>query len=122
MTAEQIAKKYVHGLHDTLTDRQEIKDMITDIETYAKRYHQAKLKLSGIADVSKLFAVGKIVEVKDCIYGHQFNNGELLRIIRHDNSSAARWLCSNTRSEYWLSEREANVCQLTDTHFLTQPK
>lgn len=51
MTAEQIAKKYVHGLHDALTDRQEIKDMMTDIETYAEIYHQAKLKLLGIGDV-----------------------------------------------------------------------
>ena len=52
MTAEQIAKKYVHGLHDALTDRQEIKDMMTDIETYAESCHQAKLKLLGIGDVS----------------------------------------------------------------------
>jgi len=53
MTAEQIAKKYVHGMHDALTDNQEIKDMITDIETYAKEYHEAKLKLLGIGDVSQ---------------------------------------------------------------------
>lgn len=51
MTAEEIAKKYVHGLHDALTDRQEIKDMMTDIENYAERYHQAKLKLLGVTDV-----------------------------------------------------------------------
>ena len=38
-------------MHDALTDRQEIKDMITDIETYAKEYHKRKLKLLGIADV-----------------------------------------------------------------------
>ena len=53
MTPEQIAKKYVHGMHDALTDNQEIKDMITDIETYAKEYHQAKLKLLGIGNVSE---------------------------------------------------------------------
>ena len=52
MTPEQIAKKYVHGMHDALTDRQEIKDMVTDIETYAKEYHQSKLKLLGIGVVS----------------------------------------------------------------------
>ena len=51
MTPEQIAKKYVYGMHDSLTDNQEIKDMITDIETYAKEYHQAKLKLLGIGGV-----------------------------------------------------------------------
>jgi hypothetical protein len=63
-----------------------------------------------IADVSKSFAVGKVLEITNCIYGHQFYTGELVRIIRHDSSSAAKWLCTNTRSEYWLSEREANVC------------
>ena len=51
MTPEEISKKYVHGMHDALTDRQEIKDMMTDIETYAKEYHQAKLKLLGIGGV-----------------------------------------------------------------------
>ena len=56
MTAEQIAKKYVHGMHNALTDNQEIKDMITDIETYAKEYHEAKLKLLGIG-VSGIFIV-----------------------------------------------------------------
>jgi len=43
MTPKQIAKKYVHGMHDALTDRQEIKDMITDIETYAKEYQEIKM-------------------------------------------------------------------------------
>ena len=57
MTPKQIAKKYVHGMHDALTDNQEIKDMITDIETYAKEYHQAKLKLLGIGSVSNCDAI-----------------------------------------------------------------
>lgn len=51
MELEQIAKKYVHGLHDALTDKQEIKDMMNDIKTYAHEYHQAKLKLLGIGGV-----------------------------------------------------------------------
>ena len=41
MTAKEIAEKYVYGRHDALTDSQEVKDMITDIEEYAKK--QVKL-------------------------------------------------------------------------------
>ena len=37
MTPEEIANKYVHGLHDALTDNQEKIDMAKDIEEYAKR-------------------------------------------------------------------------------------
>ena len=33
LTPLSIAIKYVHGLHDALTDDQEVKDMIADIET-----------------------------------------------------------------------------------------
>ena len=36
MTAREIAEKYVYGKHNALTDKQEIKDMIKDIDTYAK--------------------------------------------------------------------------------------
>jgi hypothetical protein len=36
MTSEEIAKKYVYGKHTALTDRQEVKDMITDIENYVE--------------------------------------------------------------------------------------
>ena len=32
MTPLEIAEKYVHGNHDALTDNQEIKDMVKDIE------------------------------------------------------------------------------------------
>lgn len=37
MTPEQIAKKYVHGMHDALTDNQEKLYMVADIEEYAKQ-------------------------------------------------------------------------------------
>lgn len=66
MTIEQIAKKYVHGMHDALTDRQEIKDMMTDIETYAESYHQAKLKLLGVSSGSVSFPSEKCDEA--CYY------------------------------------------------------
>lgn len=36
MKAKQIAEKYVYGTHNALTDVQEIKDMTSDIEDYAK--------------------------------------------------------------------------------------
>lgn len=34
MRSENIARKYVYGEHDALTDNQEIKDMVKDIDSY----------------------------------------------------------------------------------------
>jgi len=53
MEPEEIAKKYVYGNHDALTDRQEIKDMILDIENYAKEYHAEQLDLNAIGKVKQ---------------------------------------------------------------------
>ena len=36
MTSREIAEKYVYGTHESLTDKQEIEDMISDIENYAQ--------------------------------------------------------------------------------------
>jgi len=40
MTAKEIAEKYVYCMHDALTDKQEIKDMVADIKTYAKQENE----------------------------------------------------------------------------------
>ncbi len=37
LTPKEIAHKYVHGIHDALTDSQEKKDMAEDIEVYANQ-------------------------------------------------------------------------------------
>jgi len=36
MTAREIAEKYVYGRHDSLTDKQEVEDMIKDIKEHTK--------------------------------------------------------------------------------------
>jgi len=36
LTPEEIAEKYVHGKHNALTDSQEKKDMVNDINRYVK--------------------------------------------------------------------------------------
>jgi len=43
MNQHDIANKYVHGLHDALTDSQEKKDMAADILEFAEAYHKEKL-------------------------------------------------------------------------------
>lgn len=37
MTPREIAEKYVYGNHDALTDKQEIEDMVEDIESMQRK-------------------------------------------------------------------------------------
>lgn len=55
MTAKEIAKKYVYGNHDALTDKQEVIDMVKDIEqlvTY-KLNKNGKFSANKIEEVLK---------------------------------------------------------------------
>jgi hypothetical protein len=49
MTEDDIAYKYVHGLHDALTDSQEKIDMANDIINFAKEYHNKQLRIGGVS-------------------------------------------------------------------------
>ena len=40
LTPLSIAVKYVHGLHNALTDNQEVKDMVADIETLLRQQEE----------------------------------------------------------------------------------
>ena len=57
MTEKEIAHKYVHGLHDALTDSQEKIDMVQDILKFAEEYHQSKLK--NMESSSRIMSVTK---------------------------------------------------------------
>ena len=42
MEAREIAEKYVYGRHDALTDAQEVKDMVADIECFRNNKYEAQ--------------------------------------------------------------------------------
>lgn len=54
LTPEQIAEKYVYGKHDALTDSQEIKDMVQDIENLVAYELKKNILLS---DIGKRFCL-----------------------------------------------------------------
>jgi len=59
MTPLEIAEKYVYGNNDSLTDRQEVLDMVKDIEEYAKELksdllHNVSNRVISECDKSKM--------------------------------------------------------------------
>jgi|DEB0MinimDraft_6_1074348.scaffolds.fasta_scaffold142692_2 hypothetical protein len=59
MTPKEIAEKYVYGDHDALTDKQEVLDMIKDIEEYTLQ----QVNSVDLADV-----VGRSEQLCGCDY------------------------------------------------------
>ena len=65
MTSKEIAEKYVYGKHSCLTDNEEIKELIKDIETYSEN------KVLNINNFMRNYLISEIEKYKKykTIYG-----------------------------------------------------
>ena len=50
--------------------------------------------------------IGEKVVVTHCIYGHEFENGVIVKIVDHKQTETSSWLCSDGKNSWWLSEDE----------------
>jgi hypothetical protein len=60
------------------------------------------------------FAIGKHVRIHDRIHGHEFEIGQVVQIVNHDNKYAQPWLCSDGEENWWIGEDEATVCEFAE--------
>lgn len=67
-------------------------------------------KQLSIYNLIQSFAIGENVKVDRCIYGHEFELGQVVTIVEYEPSQTTSWLCSDGRNQWWLSEDEVNVC------------
>lgn len=68
---------------------------------------QADEQLLGLSIVSKRsWQIGEKVVVTHCIYGHEFENGVIVKIVDHKQTETSSWLCSDGKNSWWLSEDE----------------
>ena len=58
---------------------------------------------------NKVFEVGQIIKVTSCIYGHEFDLGEIIAIEDYEPTQTTSWLCSNGKNSWWLSEDEGII-------------
>ena len=57
----------------------------------------------------KVFEVGQMIKVNSCIYGHEFELNDIVIITDYEDGQNAKWLCSNGKRKWWLSEDEAII-------------
>jgi ribosome maturation protein Sdo1 len=58
---------------------------------------------------NKVFEVGQRIKVESRISGHEFELNEIVIITDYDPTENAKWLCSNGKRNWWLSEDEAII-------------
>lgn len=99
------------------------KELLIDFIEYAKSRHVMPILNSNIeplvddylssrnignTHVSGSWSIGRKVEVTGCFHGHDFEIGEVVKIIEHEPRDTASWLCTNGKDNWWLSESEGN--------------
>lgn len=58
------------------------------------------------------WAVGKHVKIHSNISGHEFEIGQVVKIVDYDDDGCgADWTCSDGKANWWVREDEATVCE-----------
>jgi len=73
---------------------------------------EAQRELFELLIGNKKFAVGSSVKITNCIYGHEFEIDEVVKIISYEteNNQTTSWLCmGNNGKEWYINEEEGVV-------------
>ena len=89
---------------------EQINKLIEKIENDSIQFYDFAEVLDMLKDLlvsNKEFSIGKMIKVKSCIYGHEFELNDIVIITAYDSAANAKWLCSNGKTKWWISEDEA---------------
>lgn len=61
--------------------------------------------------LSGCFTIGAKIQITKCIYGHEYEIGEVVTIIDHEeeNNQTTSWLCRNVHGKEWYINEEEGV-------------
>ena len=94
-------------LDEEIKRLESLKNPIDEHVEQLKEFKAIKEALS-IHSVSKSDIVGRNVVITNCIHGHEFNDGEKVRIIERNRNGL---LASNLKGDEWfIYEDEYSVC------------
>jgi hypothetical protein len=91
---------------------EQVNKLIEKIESDSISHYDFNEVLDMLKDLlvsNKEFSIGAIIKVTSCIYGHEFDLGEIIAIKDYEPTKTTSWLCSNGKNNWWLSEDEAIV-------------
>ena len=71
----------------------------------------AQEQLFVLFGVSGCFTIGAKIQITKCIHGHEYEIGEIVTIIDHEeeNNQTTSWLCRNTHGKEWYINEEEGV-------------
>ena len=71
----------------------------------------AQKQLFILFGVSCCFTIGAKIQITKCIHGHEYEIGEVVIIIDHEeeNNQTTSWLCRNVNGKEWYINEEEGV-------------
>ena len=71
----------------------------------------AQEQLFVLFGISGCFVIGARIQITRCIYGHEYEIGEVVTIIEHEekNNQTTSWLCRNVYGEEWYINEEEGI-------------
>lgn len=71
----------------------------------------AQEQLFVLFGVSGCFTIGAKIQITKCIHGHEYEIGEVVTIIDHEeeNNQTTSWLCRNVHGKEWYICEEEGI-------------
>ena len=71
----------------------------------------AQEQLFVLFGVSGCFTIGTKIQITKCIHGHEYEIGEVVTIIDHEeeNNQTTSWLCRNIHGREWYINEEEGI-------------
>lgn len=71
----------------------------------------AQEQLFVLFGVSGCFNIGAKIQITKCIHGHEYEIGEVVTIIDHEeeNNETTSWLCRNVHGKEWYINEEEGI-------------
>ena len=71
----------------------------------------AQKQLFVLFGVSGCFTIGAKIQITKCIHGHEYEIGEVVTIIDHEeeNNQTTSWLCRNVHGKEWYINEEEGI-------------
>lgn len=71
----------------------------------------AQKQLFVLFGISGCFTIGAKIQITECIHGHEYEIGEVVTIIDHEeeNNQTTSWLCRNFHGKEWYINEEEGI-------------
>mgnify|MGYP006421817425 CR=1 FL=1 len=108
---EELRKQLALIILQTETGEFEKQSRLRDNIINAMLNYEGEAKALYASTQEEKWEIGKEVIVTKSLHGHEFHEGEKVKIVKYDEIDIVPWLCTNGTRSWWLNEDEGYICK-----------